>query len=92
MRATYGRFRLFGFGRWLIASLLMWMLASTAAAEEPTQATIRQTAAKVRATSAEMNFIKLPWITDLLDGFKIASQEKRPVFLFLQTGDALDDC
>lgn len=89
---TNGGFRLFGFGRWLIASPLMLMLASTAATEEPKQTTIRETADKVRATPAEMKFTKLPWITDLLDGFTIASQEKRPVFLYLQTGDALDDC
>ena len=70
----------------------MLMFSVTVAADNSNRKTMKEEAAKVRATAAEMNFTKLPWNTDLLNGFKVASEEKRPVFLYLQTGDALDDC
>ncbi len=46
----------------------------------------------VRATADEMNFTKIPWVTDLFEGFQQAKKEQRPVFLYMITGDPLDDC
>lgn len=46
----------------------------------------------VRATAAEMSFKRIPWVTDLFEGFRLARKERRPVFLYMITGDPLDDC
>ena len=53
---------------------------------------LKTKATAVRATTGEMNFKKIPWVTDLLEGFELAKKENRPVFFYLQTGDPLDDC
>ena len=53
---------------------------------------LRKRADVVRATAGEMSFRKIPWVTDLFKGFELAKQENRPVFLYVITGDPLDDC
>ena len=53
---------------------------------------LQRTADAVRATAAEMNFMKIPWVTDLFEGLRLAKDERRPVFLYMITGDPLDDC
>lgn len=35
---------------------------------------------------------RIPWITDPAEGFRLAKEENRPVFLYLQVGDPLGDC
>ena len=59
-------------------------------AEKPSE--LKKKADAVRATAAEMNFIRIPWVTDVFEGFKLARDEQRPVFLYMITGDPLDDC
>ena len=56
------------------------------------QSDVEKKADAVRATAAEMNFTKIPWVTDVFEGFRLAKEEKRPVFLYVVTGDPLDDC
>jgi hypothetical protein len=53
---------------------------------------LRRKADAVRATSQELKFQRIPWITDLFEGFRLAEMEHRPVFLYLITGDPLADC
>ncbi len=59
-------------------------------AEKPSE--LKKKADAVRATADEMNFTKIPWVTDLFEGFQQAKKEQRPVFLYMITGDPLDDC
>ena len=59
-------------------------------AEKPSE--LKTKADAVRATAGEMNFTKIPWVTDLFEGFQQAKKEQRPVFLYMITGDPLDDC
>ncbi len=59
-------------------------------AEKPSE--LKKKADAVRATAGEMNFTKIPWVTDLFEGFQLARKEQRPVFLYMITGDPLDDC
>ncbi len=59
-------------------------------AEKPSK--LKTKADAVRATAGEMNFTKIPWVTDLFEGFRQAKKEQRPVFLYMITGDPLDDC
>ncbi len=56
------------------------------------QSELRMKAGAVRATAAEMSFTKIPWVMDLSKGFRLAKEENRPVFLYMITGDPLDDC
>ncbi len=53
---------------------------------------LRKQADSIRATAAETNYVKIPWVTDLFEGFRLAKEEKRPVFLYMITGDPLADC
>jgi len=47
---------------------------------------------EIRATPAEVKYLKIPWVTDVFKGFETAKEEKRPVFLYTIVGNALDDC
>jgi hypothetical protein len=53
---------------------------------------LTERAAAIRATRHEMKFNDIPWVTDLFEGFRLAEAERRPVFLYLITGDPLTDC
>jgi Tat protein secretion system quality control protein TatD with DNase activity len=53
---------------------------------------LRKKADAIRATREEMRFKDIPWVTDLFEGFRLAREENRPVFLYMITGDPLDDC
>ena len=58
--------------------------------QEPSE--LRTKADAVRATAAELRFTRIPWVTDVFEGFRLAREEKRPVFLYMITGDPLGDC
>jgi hypothetical protein len=77
-----------------VATALMFVgilfVRAPAAGEEPSG--LAKKADSVRATAAEMNFMKMPWVTDVGVAFRLAADETRPVFLYLVTGDPLDDC
>ncbi len=74
-----------------VATALTVVLASAPpAGAKPSE--LRAKADTVRATAAEMNFTKIPWVTDPFEGFRLAKNENRPVFLYMITGDPLDDC
>ena len=68
----------------------IFFVRAPAAGEEPSD--LAKKADSVRATAAEMNFMKMPWVTDVGVAFRLAADETRPVFLYLVTGDPLDDC
>ncbi len=53
---------------------------------------LRKKADSIRPTAAELRFLKIPWVTDPFAGFETARKEGRPVFLYVITGDALEDC
>lgn len=57
---------------------------------EPSE--LQRQAGAVRATPDEMRFKQIPWVTDVFEGFRLAREEKRPVFLYVVTGDPLGDC
>lgn len=53
---------------------------------------LRKKADAIRATPEETNFKRIPWITDLDEGFRLARLENRPVFLYAIFDEPLDDC
>jgi hypothetical protein len=56
------------------------------------QSKLRKQADAVRATAAQTNYTKIPWVTDIFEGFRLAKEEKRPAFFYMITGDPLGDC
>lgn len=54
---------------------------------------LRAKADEIRASADELfKLRRIPWITDPAEGFRLAREENRPVFLYLQAGDPLEDC
>jgi hypothetical protein len=74
----------------IAVAVTLLVTSPNAVAEKPSE--LKKKAHAVRATTAEMNFKRIPWVTDVFEGFKLARDEKRPVFLYMITGDPLDDC
>ena len=74
-----------------IAAALTLVVASTTGLSQE-QDELKRKADAIRASASEMNFTKIPWVTDLFEGFRVAKDEQRPVFLYMITGDPLDDC
>ncbi len=74
-----------------VATALTFVLAPAPVAGQE-QSDVEKKADAVRATAAEMNFTKMPWVTDVFDAFRLANDEKRPVFLYVVTGNPLEDC
>ena len=77
-----------------IASATLWiaLLAAPMSAGGEVLSELRHQADTIRATAAETNYVKIPWVTDVFEGFRMAKEEKRPVFLYMITGDPLADC
>lgn len=47
----------------------------------------------IRASAEKLSQVqRIPWVTDVFEGFRLAKVENRPVFLYMITGDALEDC
>ncbi len=47
----------------------------------------------IRASADKLSKVKkIPWVTDVFEGFRLAKEEKRPIFLYTIVGDALEDC
>jgi len=48
--------------------------------------------AAIKPTAAELNWQKIPWLTDLGQAQLVARQEKRPIFLWVTGDDPLERC
>ncbi len=54
---------------------------------------LRKQADDIRASADSLfKLQRIPWVTDPAEGFRLAKEENRPVFLYVQFGDALEDC
>ncbi len=73
-----------------VALLILTAAASHALGQHARQ--LLKRAETIRATTEEMKFMELPWVTDVFAGFQLAKDEARPVFLYMITGNPLDDC
>jgi hypothetical protein len=70
----------------------MAALALVLLAQDGLDPALGRTADAVRATAEELKYRELPWVTDVFEGFRLAKEEKRPVFLYMVVGDPLEDC
>lgn len=56
-------------------------------------ADLRKQADAIRASADDiLKLRRIPWVTDPAEGFRLAKEENRPVFLYVQAGDPLEDC
>ena len=78
--------------RTTICVLLVSAVAAGQETFEPDSAGLRKKAGAIRPTADELRFKEIPWVIDVFEGFRLAKEEKRPVFLYMITGDPLDDC
>ena len=77
----------------LLSALLLSPAAATGKDRvDPDPSGLLEKAGAVRATADELRFKEIPWVTDVFEGFRLALEEKRPVFLYVITGDPLGDC
>ncbi len=54
---------------------------------------LRKKADAIRASADSLfKLQRIPWVTDVSEGFRLAKEEQRPVFLYMQAGDPLGDC
>jgi hypothetical protein len=54
---------------------------------------LRTKADAIRASADNLMKVRtMPWVTDVFEGFRLARAERRPVFLYMITGDPLGDC
>jgi hypothetical protein len=54
---------------------------------------LRKQADAIRAAADKLSQVRrIPWLTDVFEGFRLAKEENRPVFLYMITGDPLGDC
>jgi hypothetical protein len=54
---------------------------------------LRKQANDIRSSANSLIKVqRIPWIADVFEGFRLAKEENRPVFLYVITGDPLGDC
>ena len=83
--------------RWCVALLISTLLAPAALMGQEKRSEdgseLRKKADAIRASADDVfKLQRIPWVTDMSEGFRLAKEEKRPVFLYIQTGDPLGDC
>ena len=83
--------------RAIVALLLSAVLAPLGAPGQETSRRedpdLRNRADAIRASAEKLaKAQRIPWVTDVEEGFRLAKEERRPVFLYVITGDPLGDC
>ena len=58
----------------------------------PTPEELVKRAAVIKPYADELKWQKIPWVTDLTEGLKLAQTEKRPIFLWVTGDDPLERC
>jgi hypothetical protein len=64
----------------------------TAARDRPPLAELSRRAEVIKPSSAELKWQRIPWLTDLADGQRLARQEHRPILLWVTGDDPLERC
>lgn len=83
--------------RWCVALLIVTLLAPMSLMGQDKRnedgSELRKKADDIRASADNLfKLQRIPWVTDPAEGFRLAKEENRPVFLYLQVGDPLGDC
>lgn len=83
--------------RWCVALLISTLHAPAALMGQDKRNDVgpelHKKADDIRASADKLSKVqRIPWVTDVIEGFRLAKEEKRPVFLYMITGDPLGDC
>ena len=97
MQPTTIHFRAHAIPPWqlLLLAVAFLLPARLPAQDEPDQPTSRlhRQADEIRAAAESLfKLRRIPWTTDVFEGFRLAREEQRPVLLYMITGDPLGDC
>ena len=61
--------------------------------EDEQTSRLHRQADEIRAAAENLfKLRRIPWTTDVFEGFRLAREERRPVLLYMITGDPLGDC
>jgi len=71
---------------------LFSMLALPTPTEVAQSAELVRFAAAVKPTPDELRWQKIPWLTDLAEGQRVARAESRPIVLWVTGDDPLERC
>jgi hypothetical protein len=77
----------------LIASTTL-LVAGSVFSAEPTAADqdLANRAAMIGPAPEEQRWQRIPWVTDLAEGQRLAQAERRPIFLWVTGDDPLERC
>jgi len=84
-------------GPWCVGLGILTLLAPAALIAQhkatPRRSQLQEKADEIRASADSLfKLRRIPWVTDPAEGFRLAREENRPVFFYLQAGDPLEDC
>jgi hypothetical protein len=86
--------------RWLLCVAVLAITARHAQAQAPAEgkkpppspAELTKLATVIKPSAAANKWQQVPWLTDLNEARKLATKEKRPLFLWTVFGEPLDEC
>ena len=58
----------------------------------PTLAELKRRAEVIEPSAEELKWQRIPWMTDLTRGQRVAREERRPLFLWVTGDDPLERC
>jgi hypothetical protein len=78
-------------------ALCVWLLVPTVIIGQERvsdeRSALRAKADEIRASGENLfDLRRIPWVMDVAEGFRLAREERRPLFLYVITGDPLGDC
>lgn len=77
----------------VFAVAVLWLCAAgPAAAQTPDPADRSALIEAVKPKPSELKWQRIPWLTDLAEGQRVAVREKRPIFLWVTGDDPLGRC
>jgi hypothetical protein len=76
-------------GRTLFILLGTFLLA---AASSLSSGELAERAAAIKPIPEELRWQRIPWVTDLAEGQRLAQVERRPIFLWVTGDDPLERC
>jgi hypothetical protein len=91
----------FGSGaRWVLCVAVLVIVARHVQAQAPAEARkplpspaeLTELATIIKPSAAANKWQQIPWLTDLNEARRLATEEKRPLFLWTVFGEPLDEC
>ena len=86
--------------RWLVCVAVLVITARHMQAQTPAEtnkslpgpADLTKFATVIKPSAAANKWQQIPWLTDVNEARRLASEEKRPLFLWTVFGEPLDEC